>query len=162
MVLTMKLITFAWNVYDGRQTAQVAVCASELEARLIFAAEPGQVAVGAPSHSNALAAGLPWLCVSDDPPAVALILICIRLYFPGILIGPSLEFANYNALVNASAFKEEQKSTGRRMPPGRKRVAYWRALQGIAFLGLFVLYGGQYDFTYMLERAWFARTWWNK
>lgn len=90
------------------------------------------------------------------------LLTLTSLYFPGILVGPSLEFASYMSVVNASGYKSEGKTSGSRLPPGRKRVAYWRALQGIAFLGLFVLYGGQYDFTYMLENSWFTRPWWDK
>jgi len=47
MVLTMKLTTFAWNVFDGRRKAEVRVllCFSRLQLKASMYSGIGQVAV---------------------------------------------------------------------------------------------------------------------
>ena len=81
-------------------------------------------------------------------------------YFPGVLVGPYLEYAEYMKLVDGSLFKLTDKAdaqskswfSGRRMVPnGRKRVAYWKMLMGLIFLGLFVVFGGNSSFSASLS-----------
>jgi lysophospholipid acyltransferase len=74
----------------------------------------------------------------------------VRLYFPGILVGPYLDYASYTSLVDESLFKSVEgksvKPMRRAVPDGRKRVAYRKMLTGLAFLGLFVVLGPSFNF----------------
>ncbi|KZT72694.1 MBOAT-domain-containing protein [Daedalea quercina L-15889] len=69
-------------------------------------------------------------------------------YFPGFLVGPSLEYADYDILVHGTLFKQLEKKddTGRGsrklVPKGRKRVAYRRMFLGLALLGTYVAFAG--------------------
>ena len=110
---------------------------------------------------------VPWICVSSC------ILVAITqsnncassFYFPGILVGPYLEFANYRELIDGSVFKIIEKEPearraavtvpGRLVPRGRKRVAYRKLVTGLLYLGLFVFYGGQYNYGIAVQ-DWFA------
>ncbi|KAJ3485015.1 hypothetical protein NLI96_g5245 [Meripilus lineatus] len=124
MVLTMKLTTFAWNVWDGRRPVE------ELDNW-----QKEKRVVQYPS---------------------LLTFLGYAFYFPGVLVGPYLEYAEYMKLVDGSLFKLTDKAdaqskswfSGRRMVPnGRKRVAYWKMLMGLIFLGLFVVFGGNSSFS---------------
>ena len=92
-----------------------------------------------------------------------------RFYFPGLLIGPAFEFVSYLTLIDETIFTSSQatgangvnaseKANGsaspgaqRRVPTGRKRVAYRKMATGLAFLGAFVVLGGQYNFSIALQ-----------
>ncbi|GAW08253.1 endoplasmic reticulum protein [Lentinula edodes] len=112
MVLTMKLTTFAWNVWDGRRD---------------------------PKTNGSYA-----------------------LYFPGVLVGPSLEFTDYINLVHERTFTAPDKHEGgRRLPAGRKRVGYRKMVTGLAFLGVFVVFGGSNNYSVMVT-PWFAEQSWLK
>ncbi|KAI9572388.1 MBOAT, membrane-bound O-acyltransferase family-domain-containing protein [Boletus coccyginus] len=78
-------------------------------------------------------------------------------YFPGVLVGPYLDYASYASLIDESLFKsvEFMKPTRRAIPNGRKRVAYRKMLMGLVFLGLFVVLGPSYNFAIALM-PWFA------
>lgn len=93
-----------------------------------------------------------------------------RLYFPGVLVGPSLVFADYRNLVNDRGFTAPASTTtsngkdkprGRLLPPGRKRVGYRKMLTGLAFLGIFVVFGGSNNFSVMVT-PWFKEQSWGK
>jgi lysophospholipid acyltransferase len=86
-----------------------------------------------------------------------------RFYFPGFLVGPSLEFTSYMDLINETVFKTVD-ATGKlkrgRIPSGRKRVAYTKFVTGLAFLGAFVLYGSTFNY-FVLLKPWFkAKPYW--
>jgi hypothetical protein len=74
----------------------------------------------------------------------------IRFYFPGILVGPYLDFSEYMELINETTFQHAQVKAkvkpGRRLPPGRKRAAYTKMFFGLVYLGAFVLYNGAYSY----------------
>ena len=78
-----------------------------------------------------------------------------RFYFPGILVGPYLDFSEYMDLINETTFENaEIKSKvkpGRRLPPGRKRAAYTKMLSGFVYLGAFVFYSGKYNYQVALK-----------
>ncbi|KIJ19826.1 hypothetical protein PAXINDRAFT_125984 [Paxillus involutus ATCC 200175] len=118
MVLTMKLTTFAWNVFDGRRPAED-LDKWQLQKR-----------------------------VTKYP--TLLEFLGFALYFPGILVGPYLDYASYTSLVDESLFKSVEgksvKPMRRAVPDGRKRVAYRKMLTGLAFLGLFVVLGPSFNF----------------
>lgn len=84
-----------------------------------------------------------------------------RFYFPGMLVGPYLEYANYAALIDRSGYAtdkgKEKASAVARLPPGRKRAGYWRMIQGLSFLGAFVLYGGSFTFPVVLTDWWLTK-----
>lgn len=73
------------------------------------------------------------------------------------MVGPYLEFADYMSLIDGTLFKlldkvdEDKRAAvtipGRLVPRGRKRVAYRKMVMGLIFLGLFVVFGGQYNFS---------------
>lgn len=71
-----------------------------------------------------------------------------------MLVGPYLDLAEYRSLITESSFKGNNKST-RRLPSGRKRVAYFKMFMGFVYLGIFVVFGGQYNFSSALT-PWFA------
>jgi len=125
MVLTMKLTTFAWNVYDGRRP-QEDLDKWQLQKR-----------------------------VTKYP--TLLEFLGFSFYFPGVLVGPYLDYASYTSLIDESLFKsvESTKPTRRMIPDGRKRVAYRKMLTGLVFLGLFVVLNPTYNFTLALS-PWFA------
>ena len=74
-------------------------------------------------------------------------------------MGPYLDFASYMALVDESLFDvkgKDDKPSWRKLPSGRKRVAYRKFVMGLVFLGVFVTQGGKYNFAVSLE-DWFAQ-----
>jgi lysophospholipid acyltransferase len=48
------------------------------------------------------------------------------------------------------AVKSKTKN-GRKLPPGRKRVAYKKMFMGLLYLGLFVVFGAKHNFSTALE-----------
>jgi lysophospholipid acyltransferase len=108
MVLTMKLTTFAWNVWDGR-TAPGNLDKWQLQKR-----------------------------VTKYP--TLLEFLGYSFYFPGVLVGPYLDYASYMSLIDESLFEGKRSpSSTRSIPDGRKRVAYRKMLTGLVFLGIFVV-----------------------
>ncbi|TFK74475.1 MBOAT-domain-containing protein [Pluteus cervinus] len=128
MVLTMKLTTFAWNVWDGRRPAE------DLD--------KWQMAKRIQKYPSLLE------------------FLGYAFYFPGILVGPYLDFAEYKDLIDESLFKDpkvlEKSRSGRTIPDGRKRVAYLKMFMGLVYLGIFVVLGGSHNFSTTLE-PWFAK-----
>jgi len=132
MVLTMKLTTYAWNVWDGR--------------RPVEDLDKWQQAKR----------------ITKTPSIVAF--LGYVFYFPGLLVGPYLDFADYTSLIDGSLFKITDKAdekvveantvVGRVVPKGRKRVAYWKMLIGLGFLGCFVVFGGSYNYHTTGEKWW--------
>ncbi|KAG2014127.1 endoplasmic reticulum protein [Coprinopsis cinerea AmutBmut pab1-1] len=116
MVLTMKLTTFAWNVYDGRRKEE------ELD--------KWQLAKRVTKYPSILE------------------FLGYSFYFPGILVGPYLDYAEYMDLVNEAMFKDEKIKPkikpGRRLPSYRKRAAYTRLVMGLVYLGVFVVFGPKF------------------
>jgi len=83
------------------------------------------------------------------------------LYFPGILVGPTVEFTYYDQLVTGKLF-DAAVTPQRRVPEGRKRVAYQKLALGLFFLGAFATGGGNMDYDRILEpefreRSFFSR-----
>ncbi|KAF9268285.1 MBOAT-domain-containing protein [Marasmius fiardii PR-910] len=120
MVLVMKLTTYAWNVWDGRRKTED-LDAWQLSNRV----------VGSPSLLEFLG-------------------YCF--YFPGFLVGPYLVYNDYTSLVNESVFRDKniKGAKGRNLADGRKRVGYRKMVMGLIFLGIFVVLGGQYNFSQLL------------
>ncbi|KAG6328886.1 hypothetical protein ID866_10203 [Astraeus odoratus] len=118
MVLTMKLTTFAWNVWDGRRPVED-LDKWQLQKR-----------------------------ITKYP--TLLEFLGFSFYFPGILVGPYIDYVSYTSLVDESLFKiapgEIKKPSKRAIPDGRKRVAYRKMLVGLIFLGLFVVLSPTYHY----------------
>lgn len=78
-----------------------------------------------------------------------------RFYFPGLLVGPYLDFAEYMEVINETMFQHAHvKATfkaGRTVPPGRKRAAYTKMILGLLLLGIFVFFGPTYNFNAILK-----------
>jgi len=128
MVLTMKLTTFAWNVWDGRRPV-AELDKWQTEKRI----------VNYPSLIEFLG---------------------YAFYFPGILVGPYLDLAEYRALISGAPFQDtkvrEKIAPGRRLPSHRKRAAYTKLAMGLVYLGIFVALGGSNNFSTALT-PWFAQ-----
>ncbi|KAI0796503.1 MBOAT, membrane-bound O-acyltransferase family-domain-containing protein [Abortiporus biennis] len=133
MVLTMKLTTFAWNVWDGRRQVEE-LDKWQKEKRV------------------------------DEYPSL-LAFLGYAFYFPGVLVGPYLEYADYMSLIDGSLFKTTDKVdaqvksifSGRRIVPrGRKRVAYKKMVFGLVYLGTYVVFGGSYNYGVAVQ-DWFAK-----
>ncbi|KAH9938493.1 MBOAT, membrane-bound O-acyltransferase family-domain-containing protein [Fomitopsis serialis] len=130
MVLTMKLTTFAWNVYDSRRPAE------DLDK---WQAEKR---------------------VSEYPSLLAF--LGFAFYFPGFLVGPSLEYADYDTLIHGTLFQklEKKDNTGRGsrrlVPKGRKRVAYRQMILGLALLGTYVTFSGSANLTVTVQ-DWYVK-----
>ncbi|EJD53647.1 endoplasmic reticulum protein [Auricularia subglabra TFB-10046 SS5] len=127
MVLTMKLTTFAWNVWDGRRPRE------ELDSW---------------QRTNA---------ITEFPSLLAF--LGYAFYFPGMLVGPSCEYAAYAAAVKGAPLIPDavKKIHGnRRMPKGRKRAAYLKMLIGLGFLGAFVFMNSLFGIRLTTE-PWFKK-----
>jgi len=128
MVLTMKLTTFAWNVWDGRRPTddldkwQLAKRITEYPSWLEF--------LGYAFYFPGILVG-PYLDLSEYRNLIT-------------------EDIFSNSTVGSKA------TPGRKLPPGRKRVAYTKMLMGLLYLGLFVVFGAKYNFAAALE-PWFAK-----
>ena len=79
-------------------------------------------------------------------------------YFPGILVGPYIDYASYMFLIDGSLFKtasgEAKIPSKRAIPNGRKRVAYRKMLSGLLFLGIFVVLDPKFHYGIFLT-PWF-------
>jgi hypothetical protein len=83
-------------------------------------------------------------------------------FFPAMLIGPSLDYATYDSLVRHTIYTqpppgtgpEQIKATRRRIPYGRKRVAYLHLAIGLGFLGVYAVYGGRGSYSRVLGDDW--------
>ncbi|KII96053.1 hypothetical protein PLICRDRAFT_151169 [Plicaturopsis crispa FD-325 SS-3] len=122
MVLTMKLTTFAWNVWDGRRPVED-LDKWQLQKR-----------------------------ITQYPSLLEF--LGYSFYFPGVLVGPYLEYVDYKALIDETMFKDVKVDGQRRVPKGRKRVAYLKLVLGLAYLGAFVVLGGKFNFN-VATTPWF-------
>ncbi|KAF7313476.1 hypothetical protein HMN09_00503500 [Mycena chlorophos] len=134
MVLVMKLTTFGWNVYDGRRTEEARFLAFLLDID-----------------------GDKWQMTKRVVKFPSLLeFLGYSFYFPGMLVGPYLDFAGYMDLVNETTFKnlKLKGKSGRNLPDGRKRVAYRKMAIGLMNLGLFVVLGPTWSFQ-LTKTQWF-------
>lgn len=72
-----------------------------------------------------------------------------RLYFPGVLVGPYLEFATYSSLITGSLFDVTSGGSSeprRPIPIGRKRTAYRKMLFALGYLGIYMGLSPQISF----------------
>jgi lysophospholipid acyltransferase len=83
-------------------------------------------------------------------------------FFPAFLIGPAFDYSTYDSLIKHTIFttpppgtnKEQVKATARRIPYGRKRVAYLHLVIGLVFLGVYAVYGGRGAYSRILTPSW--------
>ncbi|KAI0254231.1 MBOAT-domain-containing protein [Lactifluus subvellereus] len=69
------------------------------------------------------------------------------LYFPGVLVGPYLEYATYSSLTDGTPFDVTGGSEPRRqIPNGRKRTAYRKLLFALGYLGVYMGVAPQISF----------------
>uniref|UniRef100_A0A0W0G4C7 Mboat family protein n=1 Tax=Moniliophthora roreri TaxID=221103 RepID=A0A0W0G4C7_MONRR len=86
-------------------------------------------------------------------------------YFPGVLVGPYLEYADYLSLVNDTVFTSQniKSASGKRnLADGRKRVGYRKMLTGLVYLGIFVVAGAQWNFSVLLSDEFIKKTMWER
>lgn len=154
MVLVMKLTTFAWNVYDGRQPVEVCPIAVQVNYVLTISQQDLD------KWQNERR-------VTDARFPSFLAFLGYAFYFPGFLVGPFLEYAEYDALVSEKLFSRieppehlrEQLAESRKkraVPPGRKRVAYNKMFFGLGYLGLYVFLFPKFNYGETVE-PWFLR-----
>jgi lysophospholipid acyltransferase len=84
-----------------------------------------------------------------------------RLYFPGILVGPYIEYATYSSLVDGTLLDVTGGSEphGPTIPYGRKRTAYRKLLLGLGFLGVYMGVAPKISF-YTAVTDWFLEQGW--
>ena len=88
----------------------------------------------------------------------------ISLFFPSVLVGPSFDYATYDMLVHHTIYNipppgsddTQAKATRRRIPHGRKRVAYLHLVIGLVFLGVYATYGTSAGYERILTPAWYT------
>ncbi|KAG8895989.1 lysophospholipid acyltransferase [Tulasnella sp. 403] len=134
MVLTQKLTTYAWNAYDGYQKLEN-LDESQKETRI-------------PQRPSLLE------------------FFGYVFYFPAFLVGPVLTFSDYMALVNETVYgaaaNGNTKRSSKRVPSGRKRVAYRKLLTGVACLGMYAVYDGKFSYQLMLQSSWMTKPFWYR
>ncbi|KAG8958087.1 lysophospholipid acyltransferase [Tulasnella sp. 419] len=146
MVLTMKLTTFAWNVHDGRQPAE-SLDKALLETR-----------------------------VTEFPSLLTF--LGYSFYFPAFLIGPACTYSDYIAMVDETVYEEfkpptplssdneddnaKTRKSRKRVPKGRKRVAYQKMIWGLVNFGLFAVFGSTYNYLHILEDWWPRTPFWYR
>ena len=165
MVLTMKLTTFAWNVYDGRRKVEVRLtafvfCEPKKWLKIPFRnwtnGKPQKGSQNTHPYLNSLDTRQSCYFLFRVLSLQAFLSPhVIRFYFPGILVGPYLDFSEYMELINETTFQNAEVKAkvklGRRLPPGRKRAAYTKMFFGLVYLGAFVLYNGTYTYRVALK-----------
>lgn len=77
-------------------------------------------------------------------------------FFPSVLIGPSLDYVTYDSLVLGMIYNDPQAKLKRRVPHGRKRVAYLHLVIGLGFLGTYAVYGGRAAYSRILTPSWYS------
>lgn len=148
MMMVQKLTMFAWNVHDGRSKVED-LDASQLATRLSHVPSP-----------------LPFLGYC--------------FFFPSFLAGPTFDYATYDALVlhrlytqapvptpsqvasgskGAAELVAAEKETRRRVPYGRKRVAYLQLVLGLTFMGVYATYGSRGNYERILGNDWLRWGW---
>lgn len=167
MVLTMKLTTFAFNVHDGRRPAEVGPTLQNTLLLLItlFFGKRSSTAGNSNTESQLCLPSSPFSDTREHagilPPHIQLPTSpFVRFYFPAILVGPSCEFTNYMALIDESLFQGSPVPGGsslKRVPSGRKRVAYRQAVVGLVFLAVFAVLGHKFSFEAVLTDWWWTR-----
>ncbi|KAF8341485.1 endoplasmic reticulum protein [Cantharellus anzutake] len=122
MVLTMKLTTFAWNVFDGRHQSPD-LDTSQAAAKITTFPDP-----------------LAFLGYVFFFPGILVGPTFEYIYYEQLVHGTLFT-------PNPIADKTAQSS---RLPQGRKRAAYTKFAQGAFFLGVFALWGGGMDYDRIL------------
>ncbi|WOO80133.1 Lysophospholipid acyltransferase [Vanrija pseudolonga] len=87
-------------------------------------------------------------------------------FFPSVLVGPSFDYATYNALITKTIYDApvpdadptHTKRFKGRTPHGRRRVAYLHLVIGLAFLAIFAVLGARGAYSRILEPTWYTWT----
>ena len=87
-------------------------------------------------------------------------------FFPSVLAGPSMDYATYDALVKHTIYstpppgvEDRQGKLKRRIPHGRKRVAYLHLVMGLAFLAVYAVYQNRGSYARILSPSWDSWGW---
>lgn len=74
-----------------------------------------------------------------------------------------MDYVTYDSLVLGTIYKnappghdDPQAKLKRRVPHGRKRVAYLHLVIGLAFLGIYAVYGGRAAYSRILSPSWYT------
>ncbi|KAI0751447.1 MBOAT-domain-containing protein [Daedaleopsis nitida] len=130
MVLTMKLTTFAWNVWDGRRPAedldkwQTAQRVGEFPTLLEF--------LGYAFYFPGFLVG-PYLTYNE---------------YQALVTGSLYKAAEKR---EEDAVNETNHLTKRLVPHGRKRVAFRKMFAGLVYLALFVLFWPEFNYSLLVE-----------
>ncbi|BGP13333.1 hypothetical protein JCM10213_001480 [Rhodosporidiobolus nylandii] len=127
MVQSIKLISFAWSVYDGTRPE------AELDAT-----QKASKIEGVPGL-------LPFLGYAFFFPSI--------LAGPAYTFNSYISFTSH-ALFSKEQPGSASKPDPTAIPPGRRRKAAKRLITGIVFLGLYSVYGGQYGMEKLVDAKW--------
>lgn len=162
MVLTLKLTSFAWNVWDGRRPVEVG-----------YINPCTMVLIWAELYRNLIKDNRPdgsWKCLPYWHSWVmrmryfqtkfqrrVQLTPCLqtRFYFPAMLVGHSSDMNTYLALTDGTLFNSTKEEDAKRhVPRGRKRVAYKRGLLGLAYIGFYSVIGPFFNYHRILKEEW--------
>ncbi|GAA5973687.1 hypothetical protein JCM11641_005079 [Rhodosporidiobolus odoratus] len=137
MVMCMKLISFAWSVYDGTRPE------SELDAT-----QKASKIEGVPGL-------LPFLGYAFFFPSI--------LAGPAYTFNSYIAFTSHKLFAKEQPGSSSAKPDPTVIPPGRRRKAMKRLVTGIIYLGLFSVYGGQWSLEKLLDKHYVASSsFWQK
>ncbi|ROT40163.1 membrane-bound O-acyltransferase domain-containing protein [Sodiomyces alkalinus F11] len=127
MVLVMKLSAFCWNVADG-QLPEDRLSDFQKDRRL--------------RELPSLLDYAGWV-----------------LFFPALFAGPAFDFAEYRKWLDTSMFELPPNIEASKKPPVRRKgktprsgtPAFWKALSGLMWIGLFVPMSARYDVVRLFE-----------
>jgi len=131
MVLIMKLSTFAWNVYDGRQKLET-LDASQKETRI-----------------DQMPDLLSYFGYIFYFPAF--------LIGPSLTYADYMDLINETSFEKFNAASGDSQDKQRRIPTGRKRVALQKLGLGLVFMGYFAVYGGTFGYEVTLTDWWMTK-----
>ena len=87
-------------------------------------------------------------------------------YFPGLIVGPYVDYAGYIEVVTGSLYEKPSVKgiipPGQQFPAGRREAALYKLALGLAFLATFVLLSNDYKYEAVLEDSFLAKPLWKR
>ncbi|GAA6038523.1 hypothetical protein JCM8097_004611 [Rhodosporidiobolus ruineniae] len=137
MVMVMKLISFAWSVYDG-QRPEAELDATQKATKL-----------------DSVPGLLPFLGFALYFPSI--------MAGPSYTYRAYESFTSHRLYVKEQGSTSSGKADPTVIPPGRKRKCLKRFITGIVFLGIFSVYSGQLGMEKLLDKEFVAsKTFWQR
>jgi lysophospholipid acyltransferase len=154
MMLTMKLTSFAFDMYDARRWSMRRPNRPVPSARDITKAPPSEKSSKGPVVEPASK-----FAVIHKYPTV-LEFLGYALLFPGLLAGPVVPFYEYRTFINGTYFAGIDVTQN--ALTGRKRRALYLFTMSCAFLILYVCLKPHFEATNMIHPEFISQPWWYR